>query len=157
MDLKPETFERIEAMIPRYPRKRSAAVPVLHAVQEEKGYVPKEAVEWIAERLELEPINVYELVTFYPMFKEEPVGRRQIKVCRTLSCALAGAYGTCRRFEEAFGCKVGETSADGEASIEFVECHADCAEGPVVMVGEELYERVDEAAADRIAEDLKKR
>jgi hypothetical protein len=76
--------------------KRSAALPLLHLVQEDQGYISNEAVEWIAARLGLQPINVYELVTFYPMFRQKPIGRRHIKVCRTLSCAPWGATGPAR-------------------------------------------------------------
>ena len=65
---------------------------LLHAIQEHFGYISTEAVEWTAAKLELQPINIYELVTFYPMFRQEPVGKYQIKVCRTLSCALGGSH-----------------------------------------------------------------
>ena len=93
--LTPQTLEEIERVIAHYPVKRSAALPLLHLVQEEQGYISSAAIEWIAQKLELQPINVYELVTFYPMFRQQPIGRRHIKVCRTLSCALAGGYRTC--------------------------------------------------------------
>src|SRR5205807_4476745 len=92
MNLRPATLQRIDEVIPHYPVKRSAALPLLHLVQEDVGYISQEAIEWIAQKLELQPINVYELVTFYPMFRPEPVGKYQIKVCRTLSCALGGSY-----------------------------------------------------------------
>lgn len=156
MNLKPETLEKIDTLIPRYPEKRSAALPLLHLVQEEHGHVSKEAMEWIAAKLDLEPINILELVTFYPMLKEEPAGRYHIKICRTLSCALAGAYKTCEAFEQALGCKRDHTAKDGSVTIEFVECHADCGKGPVVMVGEALYENVDEEKARELAAQIKK-
>src|ERR1044071_10231822 len=78
----------VKALIGRYPQKRSASLMVLHAVQEHFGWISQQAVEWAAKQLELQPINIYELVTFYPMFRTEPMGRYQIKVCRTLRCAL---------------------------------------------------------------------
>lgn len=152
MNLKPETIEKIDKLVPRYPTKRSAALPLCHLVQEEQGYLSHEAIEWIAERLELEPINIQELVTFYPMLRTEPTGEYHVRVCRTLPCALAGAYQTCRSFEESFDCKVGHTSGDGKITLEFVECHADCGKGPVVMVGETEYTDIDpEKAADMAA------
>src|SRR5712691_2923197 len=82
----------IDELIAHYPVKRSASLMVLHALQEHFGWLSKEAMEWTAKKLELQPINVYELVTFYPMFRQEPAGKYQIKVCRTLSCALGGGY-----------------------------------------------------------------
>ena len=92
MDLKPETLERLEAVIPKYPVKRSAILPVLHYLQEDQGYISSEAIEWVAEKLDLQPINVYEIVTFYPFFREKPTARRIVRVCLTLPCALSGAY-----------------------------------------------------------------
>src|SRR4029077_16621577 len=82
----------IDEVITHYPKKRSASLMLLHAVQEHFGYISRQAVEWIAVKLELQPINVYELVTFYPMFHQQPVGKHHLRVCRTLSCALGGAY-----------------------------------------------------------------
>ena len=142
-------------MIPPYPVKRSAALPLLHLVQEDVGYVSTEAVEWIAQKLELQPINVYELVTFYPMFRQKPIGRRHIKVCRTLSCALMGGYKTCEAFEKEFNTHRGEVSPDGEVTIEFVECLASCGTAPVVMVDDDLHEKVDVAKAKELSNQIK--
>ncbi|HTZ19315.1 MAG TPA: NADH-quinone oxidoreductase subunit NuoE [Opitutaceae bacterium] len=156
MNLKAETLQRIDEVIAHYPVKRSAALPLLHLVQEEQGYISTAAIEWIAQKLELQPINVYELVTFYPMFRQKPIGRRHIKVCRTLSCALAGGYRTCAELERAFNTRRGETSADGEVTIEFVECLASCGSGPVVMIDDDLHEKVDCARARELAAQIKK-
>ena len=150
MNLKSETLRRIDEVIPHYPVKRSAALPLLHLVQEDLGYVPDEAVEWVAQKLELQPINVYELVTFYPMFRRKPIGRRHVKVCRTLSCALMGGYKTCETFEKEFNTHRNEVSPDGEVTIEFVECLASCGTAPVMMVGEKFYEGVSHKKADEI-------
>ena len=155
MNLKPETIEKIDRLVPRYPVKKSAALPLCHLVQEDQGYLSNESIEWIADRLELQPINILELVTFYPMLRTEPTGKYHVRVCRTLPCALAGSYKTCKQFEEALDCKVGHTSADGLATLEFVECHADCGKGPVVMVGEEEYVNVDPERASELAAKMK--
>jgi NADH-quinone oxidoreductase subunit E len=153
--LTPQTLEEIERVIAHYPVKRSAALPLLHVVQEEQGYISSAAIEWIAQKLELQPINIYELVTFYPMFRQQPIGRRHIKVCRTLSCALAGGYRTCAEFEKQFDTRRGEISADGEVTIEFVECLASCGSGPVVMIDDDLHEKVDCARARELAAQIK--
>ncbi|MFA5263721.1 MAG: NAD(P)H-dependent oxidoreductase subunit E [Opitutaceae bacterium] len=153
--LKPETLCRIDEVIAHYPVKRSAALPLLHLVQEDQGFIPKEAIEWIAAKLELQPVNIYELVTFYPMFRQQPIGRRHVKVCRTLSCALNGGIKVCERFEREFDTRRGEISPDGEVTVEFVECLASCGSGPVVMVDDELHERVDDARALEIAARIK--
>jgi len=153
--LKPETLARIDEVITHYPVKRSASLPLLHLVQEEQGFVSDEAIEWVASKLELQPINILELVTFYPMFRRKPIGRRHIKVCRTLSCALNGGYKVCERFEQEFHAHRGEISPDGEVTIEFVECLASCGSGPVVMVDDTLHERVDERKVAEIAASLR--
>src|SRR5512137_986108 len=82
----------INELITHYQQKRSASLMLLHVMQEHFGYISRQAVEWIAVKLELQPINVYELVTFYPMFHTKRVGKYHLKVCRTLSCALGGSY-----------------------------------------------------------------
>src|SRR5262245_45098656 len=93
----------IDELLTHYPQKRSASLMVLHAVQAHFGWISPQAIEWTARKLDLQPINIYELVTFYPMFRQEPAGRCQIKVCRTLSCALGGS----RRLHEHFCEKLG--------------------------------------------------
>jgi len=155
MNLKPETLKRIDEVIPHYPVKRSATLPLLHLVQEDAGYISKEAIEWIAAKLELQPINVYEVVTFYPMFRQAPIGRRHVKVCRTLSCALMGGYRTCDEFKKQFNTGLNEVSPDGEVTVEFVECLASCGTAPVVMVDDDLYEKVDVAKAQEISAKIK--
>ncbi len=155
VNLKPDTLRQIDDVITHYPVKRSAALPLLHLVQEDAGYISTEAIEWIAARLELQPINIYELVTFYPMFRQKPIGRRHIKVCRTLSCALTGGYKVCDEFQKQFGCAPGEISPDGEVTIEFVECLASCGSGPVVLIDDDLHERVDPAKVRELSEQIK--
>ena len=155
MNLTPETLGRMDEAIAHYPVRRSAVLPLLHLVQEDQGHVSDEAIEWIASKLGLQPINVYELVTFYPMFRRKPIGRTHIKVCRTLSCAIMGGYRTCAEFQKAFGTKLGEVSPDGEVTVEFVECLASCCTAPVVMIDEELHEKVDAAKARALCERIK--
>jgi NADH-quinone oxidoreductase subunit E len=155
MNLSAETLRRIDEVITHYPVKRSAALPLLHFVQEDQGHISNEAVEWIAGKLGLQPINVYELVTFYPMFRQKPIGRRHIKVCRTLSCAIMGGYRTCAEFQRQFGTGLGEVSPGGEVTVEFVECLASCGTAPVVMIDDELHERVDAAKARELSERIK--
>ena len=144
----------IDGLITHYPNKRSASLMLLHAVQEYFGYISRQAVEWVAAKLELQPINVYELVTFYPMFHAKPVGRYHLKVCRTLSCALGGSY----ELHEHFCRKLGldphahgaQTTKDGKFTVEFVECLASCGTAPVMMCNDAFHEGVSEKKADEI-------
>jgi NADH-quinone oxidoreductase subunit E len=155
MNLKPATLTKIDEVITHYPVKRSATLPLLHLIQEDVGYIPEEAITWIADKLELQPINVYEVVTFYPMFRRKPIGRRHIKVCRTLSCALMGGYKTCETFEQEFDTHCGEVSPDGEVTVEFVECLASCGTAPVVLIDDHLHEKVDCEKAKQLADQIK--
>ena len=155
MNLRPETLQKIEEVIPHYPVKRSATLPLLHLIQEDAGYISTEAIEWVSAKLELQPINVYEVVTFYPMFRQKPIGRRHIKVCRTLSCALMGGYKTCEAFEHEFDTHRGEISPDGEVTVEFVECLASCGTAPVVLIDDDLHEKVDAAKAKQLSDQIK--
>jgi NADH-quinone oxidoreductase subunit E len=144
----------IDQLITHYPVKRAASLMVLHALQERFGWISQEAVEWTAAKLELQPINVFEILTFYPMLRQQPVGKYQIKVCRTLSCALGGAYELHHHFCEKLGLdahKHGpQTTADGRFTVEFVECLASCGTAPVMMCNDTFYEGVSHAKADEI-------
>ena len=151
----PQSLEaEIDELITHYPEKRSASVMLLHAIQEHFGYVSKEAIEWIASKLELKPINVYELVTFYPMFRQEPAGKYVVKVCRTLSCALGGSGKLHGHICSKLGLdsnKHGlQTASDGKFSVEFVECLASCGTAPVMMINDDFYEGVSHEKADEI-------
>ena len=144
----------MDEAIARYPsdHRRSAAMPLLHLWQEHFGFISDEAVLWIAEKLGLQPINILELVTFYPMFRRKPAGKTHIRVCRTLSCAMAGGFELMENLCAALEIRRppdGEgvdnpiaVSADGNYSVEFVECLASCGTAPVCMIGEQLHERV---------------
>jgi NADH-quinone oxidoreductase subunit E len=152
LNLSENTLSKIDEIVPKYPEKRSAALMVIHLVQDELGAVNDSACEWIANRLDLQPINIKELVTFYPMLREKPWGRKHVRVCRTLPCALRGSYATCKSFEKKLGVKEGHVREDGEYSLEFMECLADCGQGPVVIVDEKTYENVEGERAEKFAD-----
>jgi NADH-quinone oxidoreductase subunit E len=145
---------QLDELVTHYPQKRSASLMFLHALQEHFGYVSRDAVEWTAKKLGLQPINVYELVTFYPMFRQEPLGKTHVKVCRTLSCALAGSGELRTHFCTKLGLDphkhAPQTTPDGKFTVEFVECLADCGNAPVVLLNEDLLPKVTPAQADEI-------
>src|SRR5947199_10765900 len=133
-----ELEQKMDDAIAHYPRehRRSAAMPLLHLWQEHFGFVSSEATVWIAEKLGLTPINILELVTFYPMFRQHPAGKTHIRVCRTLSCAMAGGLELMEKVCARLGIQRSSNgeemhnpiavSADGNYSVEFVECLANC-------------------------------
>lgn len=145
---------QLDELVTHYPQKRSASLMLLHALQEHFGYVSRDAVEWTARKLGLQPINIYELVTFYPMFRQEPLGKTHIKVCRTLSCALAGSGELRTHFCSKLGLDphkhAPQTTPDGKFTVEFVECLADCGNAPVVLLNEDLLPKVTPVQADEI-------
>jgi len=151
----------IDELITHYPadKKRSASLMLLHALQEHFGWLSKDAIEWTAKKLGLQPINVFELVTFYPMFRQQPAGKYVIKVCRTLSCALGGSYELHKHFCEKLGLDAHahgpQTTKDGKFTVEFVECLASCGTAPVMMCNDAFYEAVSEKKANEILEGCK--
>jgi NADH-quinone oxidoreductase subunit E len=162
MQIPAELAARIDEVITHYPvSKRSAVLPVLHLLQEHFRYISEEAVTFTADKLGLQPIQVLEVVTFYPGFRQEAPGKVHIRVCRTLACAMAGSYETMNKFCEVANIDRSHLShhhpiaksADGKFSIEFVECLASCGTAPVCLVEDDLHERV---TADKVADVLAK-
>lgn len=150
--LKLET--ELEELLTHYPQKRSAVLMFLHALQEHFGYLSKEAMEWVAAKLEVQPINIYELVTFYPMFRQEPIGRFHLKICRTLSCALGGSQALQQHVCKTLGLNPAEhrpqTTPDEKFTVEFVECLASCGTAPVMMCNDDFHEAVSPDKANAI-------
>ncbi len=148
-----DLLAELDEMVTHYPvSKRSASLPLLHLWQNHFGFIDESGVEWIAAKLELEPVNILELVTFYPWFRREAAGKNIVRVCRTLACAMAGSYELKDKFCEATGIDplashhgfghAPPTSADGNFSVEFVECLASCGTAPVCLINDELHENV---------------
>ena len=144
----------VAKLVKSYPQKRSASLMVLHAIQEEAGYISRDAELWAAEKLDLNPINIHELVTFYPMLREHDPGKTVIRVCRTLSCALAGSHKLhdhiCEKLgleKESGGLK---RTKDAKFGVEYAECLASCGTGPVMMCNDDFYEGVSNEEAEGI-------
>lgn len=151
MEIPQDLEAKIDETITHYPvSKRSAVLPLLHLFQHHYRYINDEIVNWVANKLSLEPIQVLEVVTFYPGFRQSAPGRYHIRVCRTLSCAMAGSHDLMESF-----CKEANidrshvdhhhpiaVSEDGKYSIEFAECLASCGFAPVCMVEDDFYEGI---------------
>ncbi len=150
-------------IIGRYPRKKSALIPLLHLAQEQDGYVTEDAMEHLAELVEVTPAEVLGTASFYEMFKFEPVGRYVVNICGTMSCALLGAEELIEHAEERLGIRVGGTTADGAITLERAECQAACTEAPCLQVNyryryrvstDELDQLFDDLAAGRLADEI---
>tara|TARA_Y100000814_G_C12323222_1_gene398926 strand:- start:283 stop:768 length:486 start_codon:yes stop_codon:yes gene_type:complete len=155
MELKPETLAEIEEAIPKYPEKQSAVMPLLHAIQKDQGLLTNETAEWVAGKLGMEAIQVLAVITFYPFFRQHRIGKRHIRVCRTLSCAMAGGAKVCDKMLSEFDTDLNEISPDGEVTVEFAECLASCGSAPVMLVDDELHENLDEEKTKAICDQIK--
>src|SRR3954469_25518287 len=121
-------------IIVRFPRSRSALIPLLHLAQEQDGYVAEDAMAHVAELLDITPAEVYGTASFYEMFKFEPVGRYCVNICTNIACQLLGAWELLEHAEERLGIRPGGTTADGLFTLEDVECIAACTEAPAIQV-----------------------
>ena len=142
-------------IIARYPRPKSALIPVLHLSQEQNGYLTTEAMEHIAELIGVTPAEVYGTATFYEMFRFEPTGRYLINICGTLSCALMGADRLMHHAEEKLGVRAGSTTDDGLFTLQHAECQAACTEAPTLQVNYRHRYRVTEEDFDQLVDDLR--
>jgi NADH-quinone oxidoreductase subunit E len=130
----PAAVKRIEATIARYPERSAALLPVLHILQEEAGFIGPEAEVWAAARLGLKPIRVREALTFYTMFRTAPAGKHTLRVCRNLSCHLAGADGILSFIGERLGIGPGQTTPDGAFTLVTAECLGNCDHAPCLQI-----------------------
>lgn len=142
---------RIVALRQDYPQARAALLPALHLAQAEFGYLPRPIVDEVAELLDLLPIQVQEVISFYPMFQSGKVGRCHIQVCRNIACALGGARNLVRQVESTLGIRPGEITADGKFSLAEVECLGSCGTAPVIQLNNQPFiERVTPEDIDRV-------
>ena len=137
---------QIVALRQNYPQPRAALLPALHLAQAEHGYLPRPVVDEIATLLALLPIQVQEVVSFYPMFHEHPVGRCHIQVCTNIACALKGARKLVRQIESTLGVRAGEVTPDGQFSFAEAQCLGSCGTAPVVQVNNLPYHEQVEGA-----------
>ncbi len=152
MQAPPELNATVDALLTHYPpdKKRSAMLMVLHAIQERFGYISNPMIEWTAKKLECQPIHVAECVTFYPMFRRKRVGKFHVKVCRALSCELAGGHKLADALKHKFGIGMDQVTGDGRYSLGWVECLAACDKGPCVTINDEHFESVTPPKLDEI-------
>lgn len=130
----------IESIIKRYPRSRSAIMPLLHLAQARDGYVAPESIEVIAEKLGLETAEVSAVATFYTQYKRQPVGEYHVGVCTNTLCAVLGGDAIFEALKEHLDVENDEVTQDGKVSVEHIECNAACDFAPVVMVNWEFYD-----------------
>ncbi|MVZ66772.1 NADH-quinone oxidoreductase subunit NuoE [Sphingobacterium sp. DK4209] len=154
-----ELLNKFSDVVSRYPgdKQKSALLPILHLVQEEYGWLSVDAMDKVALFLNIQPIEVYEVATFYTMFLLQPQGKYLLEVCRTGPCCLVGAEKIMTHIENKLGVKEGEVTSDGLFSWRGVECLAACGFGPVLQIGPSytFYENLTEESVDKLINELK--
>src|SRR5205814_7560503 len=152
--LSPAMVDRARDTIALYPHPRSALIPLLHMAQEQDGWVTPDAMEHIGELLDLTPAEVLGTASFYDMLFLEPVGKYLISICTNIACLLNGGYELLEHAEEKLGVKAGATTADGNFTIEEVECIALCGQAPCLAVNWRFFGNVTDDEFDRLVDDL---
>jgi NADH-quinone oxidoreductase subunit E len=159
VEFSPELIKQFDDIVSRYPKgkQKSGLLPILHLVQAQFGWVSVPAMDKVAAYLELQPIEVYEVATFYSMYFMRPQGKYVLEVCRTGPCCLVGAEKIMDHIEQKLGVKEGDVTQDGLFSWRGVECLAACGYGPVLQIGPEytFYENLTNESVDTLIDGLR--
>lgn len=152
----PEVEAEFDSHIAKYPaeRKRSAIIPMLFIVQRERGYIDTPGVAYVASKLDLEMVDVWETATFYSMFNLKQIGRHHIQICKTLSCKIMGEPEITEHVCSKLGIKPGETTPDGKFTVSLVECLGSCGTAPMFQIGFDYYENLTTEKVDQILNSL---
>ena len=151
-------MKKVEEIVARYPegKQKSALIPVLHLAQEQHGWLSAEVMDHVASLLKLEPIEVYEVATFYSMFHLEKPGKYVFEVCQTGPCMLRGSDQIIGYIGEKLGIKPGETSADGLVTLKPVECLGACGYAPMMQLGKHYREHLTKERIDQIVDECRR-
>ncbi len=159
MVFSPERLNKANEIIARYPqgKQKSALIPLLHIAQEENGgWLSVEAMDYVAGLLQIKPIEVYEVATFYSMYNLKPVGRYVFEVCQTGPCMLNGSDAIIDYIKQKLNIGVGETTADGLFTLKTVECLGACGYAPMMQLGKHYKEHLTPERVDAIVEECRK-
>ncbi len=154
-----ESLGKVKILISRYPegKQKSALLPILHLAQDELGgYLSADVMDYIADLLNIQPVEVYEVATFYTQFSLEKKGKYLIEVCHTAPCAICGGEKISGYLQEKLGIKPGETTTNGLFTLKEVECLGACGYAPAMQINMEFYENLTEEKIDGIIDDLSK-
>lgn len=155
-----EKIKEVQEIIQRYPegKQKSALLPVLHLAQEEfGGWLSADTMDYVASVLDLQPIEVYEVATFYSMYNLKPVGRYLFEVCQTGPCMLNGSDNIIKHIYEKLGIKPGETTSDGMFTLKTVECLGACGYAPMMQLGKNYREHLTKEKVDAIIDECRKK
>jgi len=154
-----EKLKKVDEIIARYPqgKSKSAIIPILHLAQEEfGGWLSPETMDYVATILKIEPIEVYEVATFYSMYNLKPVGRYMFEVCQTGPCMISGSDNIIDYIKKKLGINVGETTPDGLFTLKTVECLGACGYAPMMQLGKHFREHLTPEKVDQIIEECRR-
>jgi NADH-quinone oxidoreductase subunit E len=152
--LSPERDREMADILSRYPNRQAACIPLLHVCQEQEGWISDEVIDFVSSKLDLSAAHVKGVVTFYTLFNQRPVGKHQVWVCKTLSCALRGSESILHHCEKRLGIHAGETTKDGKVTLRTAECLASCGTAPMMQVDKKYHENLTMAEVDKILDRL---
>lgn len=149
-------LKEIQQELKKYPEehKRSAVMAALRIAQDEHGWLSEDSIKEVADLLELQPIQVYEVASFYSMYDLKPIGTHKLSVCTNISCMLCGSAEVVEHLEKRLGIKMGETTTDGKITLKEVECLAACGGAPALQIGKQYYENLTPDSIDSILDNL---
>lgn len=153
-----DTLKEVQSMVARYPegKQKSALIPLLHLAQEQfGGWLSAETMDYVGSLLSIEPIEVYEVATFYSMFNLQPVGKHVFEVCHTGPCMLRGSDELIAHIKQRLGIGVGETTSDGLFTLKTVECLGACGYAPMMQLGMHYQEHLTKDRVDAIIDDCR--
>lgn len=147
--------KEIEDLIRKHGKDRSSLLPILQEIQRKHKHIPDFAQQEIARLLDIHPVEVYSVISFYTFLNTKPKGRNIIRLCQTITCDLAGKENIARIIERELGIKFGETTKDNRITLEYVNCLGMCDQGPALLVNERVYSKVTPEKAIKILNEIK--
>jgi len=145
----------IEDLVRKYGRNRSALLPILQDIQRKHKHIPDFAQQEVARLLDIHPVEVYSVISFYAFLNTKPKGRNIVRLCKTITCDLAGKENVAKAIERELGIKFGETTKDNRITLEYVNCLGMCDQGPALLVNERVYPKVTPETAVKILNEIK--
>lgn len=147
--------EEIELLVDKYGKDRSSLLPILQDIQRKHKYIPDFAQQEVARLLDIHPVEVFSVVSFYSFLNTQPKGRNIVRLCQTITCDMAGKAAIAKALERELGIKFGETTKDNKFTLEFVNCLGMCDQGPALLVNERVYSKITPESAVSILSEVK--
>ena len=147
--------DEVERLVDKFGKNRSSLLPILQGIQKNHKHIPDYAQQEIARLLDIHPVEIYSVISFYSFLNTKPKGRNIVRLCQTITCDLAGKKGVANAIERELGIKFGETTKDNKFTLEYVNCLGMCDQGPALLINERVYPQVNPEKAVQILSEVK--